>query len=121
LLVTVPAHPRLWSVVDEVSGHKRRYTKASLSRVLESAGLTIRLVRPFNVALLPLQVLQRWSDLRQLSKNGVVDPRNILNRTLRVPPPWANTLLRWASRADCGLAYMPAAFGASLVAVAQAK
>ncbi|MEA2435654.1 MAG: hypothetical protein QOF65_210, partial [Thermoleophilaceae bacterium] len=38
LVVTVPAHPRLWSRHDEVNGHRRRYTRETLQRAAEAAG-----------------------------------------------------------------------------------
>lgn len=37
LLVTVPAHPHLWTEMDELIGHRRRYTRAGLSGRLEDA------------------------------------------------------------------------------------
>jgi SAM-dependent methyltransferase len=37
LVLTVPAHPALWSHDDDEAGHQRRYTAASLSAALESA------------------------------------------------------------------------------------
>jgi 2-polyprenyl-3-methyl-5-hydroxy-6-metoxy-1,4-benzoquinol methylase/glycosyltransferase involved in cell wall biosynthesis len=39
LVVNVPAHPRLWSSADEFLGHARRYTRSTLVRDLEAAGL----------------------------------------------------------------------------------
>jgi len=41
LVVTVPAHPNLWSAADEVLGHHRRYTARALQSELESQGLTV--------------------------------------------------------------------------------
>ena len=38
LIVTVPALPALWSFWDELAGHHRRYTAASLRALLEGAG-----------------------------------------------------------------------------------
>src|SRR5438067_13404967 len=38
LVVTVPAHPALWSQHDEVNGHRRRYTRGTLRRAAEAAG-----------------------------------------------------------------------------------
>lgn len=34
LLVTVPAHPRLWNENDEIAHHRRRYRRSDLQRVL---------------------------------------------------------------------------------------
>lgn len=59
LLVTVPAMPFLWSRHDELHHHKRRYTKASLSAALATAGLSIDRIGYFNSLLFPLAVAQR--------------------------------------------------------------
>ena len=39
VVVTVPAHPWLWSRADELLGHRRRYTRAAIIRQLDDAGL----------------------------------------------------------------------------------
>lgn len=41
LLVTVPAHPELWTAMDELIGHKRRYTRELLELHLQDAGFEI--------------------------------------------------------------------------------
>lgn len=41
LLLTVPGDPKQWSVDDELSGHKRRYTRAELRSKLRQAGFRI--------------------------------------------------------------------------------
>jgi len=41
LVVTVPAHPWLWSEADAVSGHFRRYTRKSLSAALSARGFEV--------------------------------------------------------------------------------
>jgi SAM-dependent methyltransferase len=41
LLMSVPAHPRLWSAADEWAGHYRRYRKQDLVAVVQAAGLEI--------------------------------------------------------------------------------
>jgi SAM-dependent methyltransferase len=41
LYMTVPADPSLWSVEDEQAAHYRRYTRATLGRVLERAGFRV--------------------------------------------------------------------------------
>lgn len=39
VLITVPQHPRLWSRLDELSGHQRRYTRSGLVSKAMAAGL----------------------------------------------------------------------------------
>jgi SAM-dependent methyltransferase len=38
LVITVPAHPRLWSEADVLLGHARRYTRPALAREIADAG-----------------------------------------------------------------------------------
>ncbi len=62
LFVTVPAHPKLWSSMDEQVGHRRRYTRAALRDLLVKAGFLPRLLAPFNVWLYPPAALMRRFD-----------------------------------------------------------
>jgi SAM-dependent methyltransferase len=59
LLLTVPAHPWMWSAHDEVNHHKRRYTKKGFREVIEAAGLKIELLSYFNSLLFPLAAAAR--------------------------------------------------------------
>lgn len=56
LYVTVPAFQWLWSAVDEYSGHARRYTRASLHRLLEQVGFQVE-YSSYLFPLLPLPML----------------------------------------------------------------
>jgi ubiquinone/menaquinone biosynthesis C-methylase UbiE len=40
-VITVPAHPELWSCADDLAGHQRRYTRASLRELFESNGFRV--------------------------------------------------------------------------------
>ncbi|HEX2762900.1 MAG TPA: class I SAM-dependent methyltransferase [Allosphingosinicella sp.] len=59
ILITVPAHPWMWSAHDEVNHHKRRYTRRTLRRVIGEAGLKIELLSWFNSLLFPLAAASR--------------------------------------------------------------
>lgn len=59
MLLTVPAHPWMWSAHDEVNHHKRRYTKNGFRAVLETAGLKVELLSYFNSLLFPLAAAAR--------------------------------------------------------------
>ncbi|MBL8857450.1 MAG: glycosyltransferase [Planctomycetes bacterium] len=52
-IVLVPQNPKLHGTLDEVLGHVRRYTRASLSKALESAGFEVERVFDFNRATTP--------------------------------------------------------------------
>lgn len=59
LYVTVPSSPLLWSNVDVVAGHYRRYTPATLSRLLDSCGFqAVFVTHLFSALALPLLVLR---------------------------------------------------------------
>lgn len=62
LLVTVPAFRSLWSGHDEFLGHRRRYRRAEVGRLLERAGLRVRDSRYFFGLLLPGVALMRAAD-----------------------------------------------------------
>jgi hypothetical protein len=60
LILTVPAHPALWSAFDVASEHMRRYTPASIRRGLHTAGFEVEYLTYFMVLLFPIM----WSRRR---------------------------------------------------------
>jgi 2-polyprenyl-3-methyl-5-hydroxy-6-metoxy-1,4-benzoquinol methylase len=54
ILITVPAHPWMWSAHDVVNHHQRRYTRATLKAVIAEAGLNLEMLSWFNSLLFPL-------------------------------------------------------------------
>lgn len=65
IILTVPQHPSLWSHMDAVAKHKRRYTRHDLVSKIESAGFEIVHVTSFMTLLLPAMAISR---LRQRTK-----------------------------------------------------
>ncbi|NJP08455.1 MAG: class I SAM-dependent methyltransferase [Leptolyngbyaceae cyanobacterium RU_5_1] len=59
ILLTVPQHRFLWSLVDEQAFHKRRYTQQELVKKVERAGFIILRVTSFVSLLLPVMMLSR--------------------------------------------------------------
>lgn len=59
ILVTVPAHPWMWSAHDTVNHHHRRYSKATLDKAIRDAGLRHNGLRYFNSLLFPVAVAAR--------------------------------------------------------------
>ena len=59
IVVTVPQHPFLWSAVDEVAGHVRRYRTRDLVGKISRAGLQVVRATSFVSLLLPLMMLSR--------------------------------------------------------------
>jgi SAM-dependent methyltransferase len=117
IIVTVPAHPSLWTPIDDLSRHKRRYTHRGLARVMQDAGFDVSAgVRAFNILLAPLQLLQRarW---RGKVVAGHVARERLVRRNLWVPPhPW-NAVLRRILYFERPLGRLFPELGASLVAV----
>ncbi|HWH17181.1 MAG TPA: class I SAM-dependent methyltransferase [Allosphingosinicella sp.] len=59
ILITVPAHPWMWSAHDEVNHHRRRYTRKTLRKVIAEAGLKLDMMSWFNSLLFPLAAAAR--------------------------------------------------------------
>lgn len=59
-LLTVPAHPVLWTVHDEALRHRRRYSRRDLRLKMEAAGLRVDLLSGMDGLLLPLIVPVRF-------------------------------------------------------------
>ncbi len=59
ILVTVPAHPWMWSAHDTVNHHHRRYSKGTLDKAIRDAGLRHNGLRYFNSLLFPVAVAAR--------------------------------------------------------------
>ena len=59
LVMTVPAHQWMWSAHDVVNHHQRRYSKASLKRLIEGSPLGLEAIGYLNSLLFPVAVAQR--------------------------------------------------------------
>ncbi len=59
LLLTVPQHPFLWSGVDEIAFHKRRYRRTELQEKCRRNGFRVVASTSFVSALLPLMMVRR--------------------------------------------------------------
>lgn len=70
VILVVPQHPGLWSVVDEKAGHKRRYTRVELRDKVQSAGFEILYMTSFISFLLPLMLFSRWKKSKQHDISG---------------------------------------------------
>ena len=70
ILITVPAHPWMWSAHDEVNHHKRRYTKRTLRAAVADAGLEVELLTYFNSLLFPLAATARLAGRAARNKDS---------------------------------------------------
>ncbi len=95
VLVTVPAHPELWSAHDVASQHWRRYTRGRLERVWRDLPLEPRLVTPCNALLAPLVRTAR-------KLRGNKPPAHGTGADLAVPSAPVNAVLRWTFEREAG-------------------
>lgn len=114
LLITVPQHRWLWSSLDELSGHVRRYTRRELVEKVQAAGFVVDRVTSFASLTLPLMAAARWTKPAELNAdqtvrevevgrltNAILTPLMGLERLLirgRVPLPAGGSLLLAARR-----------------------
>jgi SAM-dependent methyltransferase len=111
ILITVPAHPWMWSAHDEVNHHHRRYTKATLRGAIGDAGLRLDYLSSFNSLLFPLAATARIA--------GRITGRQDSDDAL--PPRPLNSLFEWLfglERHAIGRVALPP--GVSLVAIVSA-
>ena len=111
LLISVPQHMWLWSSVDEVSFHQRRYSRRQLVERVTAAGFKVQMTTSFVSLLLPLMLLTRS---RKRSKPVDTEAEFKLS-------PTANRMLRTAMRAELNLIRAGARFpaGGSLLLIAR--
>jgi 2-polyprenyl-3-methyl-5-hydroxy-6-metoxy-1,4-benzoquinol methylase len=92
VVVTVPAYRWLWSGEDEISAHRRRYTRGTLLRACRAAGLEILYASYFNLTVLPAVAATVWT-------RRLLHPDWRTQSNLTAGPAW----LSGALRAICGL------------------
>lgn len=109
LLITVPAHPILWTSHDVLSHHRLRYTRATLAADATAAGLAPVEMRALFRWLFPVKLAVRVAE-------GLV---RRAPRVPAVPPPLLNRAALALSRLDDRLlGRLP--FGSSLLCVCSA-
>lgn len=119
LVATVPADMRLWSRMDEASGHKRRYDKSELINLLQKSGFKIDFISYFNFLLYVPQFLFRKFSDKQLQKET---QQNLLIEELRLPSFPINFLLKWMLLVESQLLrFISLPFGTSLIVVGSKK
>lgn len=118
LALTVPAYRRLWSCVDEDSGHFRRYEPKALTQQLNRCGFHVCYQTPFMSLLYPLAILSR--KIRGRSPGGHASGAAVLQDELRVRPGingLLTVLLRQEGRFLSAWRRLPC--GTSLIALAR--
>jgi 2-polyprenyl-3-methyl-5-hydroxy-6-metoxy-1,4-benzoquinol methylase len=112
ILLTVPAHPWMWSAHDEVNHHKRRYTKGTFRAAVAAAGLKLERLTYFNSLLFPVAAAARLAG----RATGNTDSDDAL------PPAPLNRLLERIFRAEAyAIGRLPFPPGVSLAAIVSAS
>ena len=125
MLLTVPAHPGLWSYFDEASHHCRRYQPDELKHKLIETGYDVEYISQYMMSIFPLvRAGRRISSLRRRvsGQQSSVSVEELAIRELR-PMPVVNEVLsrflniegRWLTRGHT----LP--LGTSLLAVARKR
>jgi len=111
LLVTVPAHPFLWSRHDVALHHERRYRRGELQELLLGAGLQLDRLSFYNAGLfVPIAAVRLAQRLLPSQEQA---PRS----DVELPPAWLNAVLRGVFSAERWvLRHMVLPFGVSLIA-----
>lgn len=119
-LVAVPADPRLWSAHDEAVDHVRRYTRATLTALLERGGFDVQHIMSWNVLLRPVVALRRkvrtGSDLEELHPIVNLGLRTIITAERYLPvKQWPGVSLFVRARPRPTARVQPPDSGASLL------
>jgi SAM-dependent methyltransferase len=82
-IMTVPAHPWMWTAHDVANHHKRRYSKRALQTLIDASPMRLDRIGYFNSLLFPVAVAQRTvSKLRGKDDGDVSLPPAPLNGAL---------------------------------------
>jgi 2-polyprenyl-3-methyl-5-hydroxy-6-metoxy-1,4-benzoquinol methylase len=116
LVVTVPAYQALWSYVDHVACHCRRYSPHQLRARLEGAGYRVEDLTAFMAVLVPLVLMARKlrpapaspsAGVRRSAQELRIIPG--INALLRALLGLENFLLRSGFRHSCGTSLLAVA------------
>jgi SAM-dependent methyltransferase len=119
-ILTVPQHMFLWSNLDEIVKHKRRYSRKEMITKLKQQGFSIRYSSSFLFVLFPMMLVSRILD-RSEKVDESASTAELENRvTFSKPLNWIFDNLMKIDEAliDLGIS-LP--FGGSLLVVAQKK
>lgn len=108
IVITVPAFRMLWTAHDDVNRHARRYTKATLRRLADDAGLRVD----------HAEYLFQWTALVKLAVRAKESLWRADPALPPVPGRLVNGALRTAALAEHALFHrLPLPFGSSLLAM----
>lgn len=125
LLCTVPAHPWLWSDFDDYSRHCRRYTAATLRRLLTRADFQIeRMFYVNSILFAPIATLRVLTNAVERARVffGTKSNRAPRGTGMETPPAPINKILTSLFAAEARWApYVNTPFGVTLVCIARKR
>jgi SAM-dependent methyltransferase len=118
-VVTVPQYPWMWSRLDDLVHHKRRYTRAELTGRLQAAGYDVLYTTSFVTILFPFMMASRFAARLRAPKD---DARQDFADLVTLPGP-LNRVFDWAMRVDESALRLGVSlpFGGSLLVVARRR
>jgi hypothetical protein len=119
LIISVPQHMFLWSKLDEIVKHKRRYSRREVVTKLKANDFDIDYATSFLFILFPLMLISRLFDRR-----GDQSPSDEQGLEKRVKMSGVlNVIFDFLMRIDEGLIRLGASlpFGGTLVVVARKR
>ena len=118
-IVTVPQYQWMWSRLDTLVHHKRRYSRGDLVDKLRRAGFDVIYTTSFVTTLFPFMALSR---LRDRGTAASADATAEFSDRVSLPGP-INRLFDWTMRIDEGALRLGVTlpFGGSLLAVARRR
>ena len=119
VIISVPQYPWLWSEHDDLSGHKRRYTKKSLSDLLIESNFEVIRITSYMFLAFPLMLLSR---LRRSSKKPNYESAISEVSGIEVPKI-VNLILKFLTTLDAVLVRIGfnLPFGGSLIVLGRKK
>ena len=116
-IVTVPQHPWMWSPLDDIVCHRRRYTRSDLLAKLSRAGFAVLFASSFVTAAFPAMVASRLIGRR---RRLAADRQTAFAAQVTLPP-FVNGACDWLMRIDEAAIRQGISlpFGGSLLAVAR--
>lgn len=117
LIVSCPSFQWLWSYIDDLSGHKRRYTKRDFRELADQAELQLLDNRYFNTFLGPALVLSRLRTPAWIDKEPQ-RARAHLEQKQRIPVTPLNQLLHGVFALETPLGHwIPFPWGTSVMGI----
>lgn len=119
LIISVPQHMFLWSKLDEIVKHKRRYSRRELVSKLKANGFDVEYATSFLFVLFPLMLTSRLFDK---GRDDSQSDERALEKRVKFSGV-VNSILDFFMRIDEGLIRMGASlpFGGTLVVVARKR